>query len=116
MGERLWVDHEECRFLIENIKVSFNTRPSPFISLDFLDTTSTTETALFSPDAHDVSVVPRYGANQSVIENIILDIAKEYLVRRQSTEGISRNLLKLLSVAVGILEVSYYNLYFPMNI
>lgn len=116
MGERLWVDHEECRYFIENIRVSYNTRPSPFIPLDFLDTMSTTETALFSPETYDVSVVPRYGANQSVIENIILDIAKEYLVRRQSTEGISRSLLKLLSVAAGILEVSYYNLYILMNI
>ncbi|KAL4148797.1 hypothetical protein QTP88_002952 [Uroleucon formosanum] len=105
MGERLWVDHEECRYFVENIRVSYNTRPSPFIPLDFLDTMSTTETASFSPETYDVSVVPRYGANQSVIENIILDIAKEYLVRRQSTEGISRSLLKLLSVAAGILEI-----------
>jgi len=110
MGERLWVDNEECRFFVENIRVSFNTRPSPFIPLDFLDTMSTTETAsLFSPETYEISVVPRYGANQSVIENIILDIAKEYLVRRQSTEGISRSLLKLLSIATGMLEVSYYN-------
>jgi len=109
MGERLWVDNEECRYFVENIRVSLNTRPSPFIPLDFLDTMSTTETSIFSPETYEVSVVPRYGANQSVIENIILDIAKEYLIRRQSTEGISRNLLKLLSIAAGILEVSCYN-------
>jgi len=106
MGERLWVDNEECRFFVENMRVSLYTRASPFIPLDFLDTMSTTETAIFSPDTFEVSVVPRYGANQSVIENTILEVAKEYLIRRQSTEGISRNLLKLLSIGAGILEVS----------
>uniref|UniRef100_A0A2H8TLT6 Integrator complex subunit 1 n=1 Tax=Melanaphis sacchari TaxID=742174 RepID=A0A2H8TLT6_9HEMI len=105
MGERLWVDNEECRYFVENIKISLNTRTSPFIPLDFLDTMSTTETALLLPDSNEVSIMSRYGANQSVIENIILDVAKEYLIRRQSTEGISRNLLKLLSVAAGILEI-----------
>lgn len=105
MGERLWVDNEECRYFIDNIKASFNTRPSPFIPLDFLDTTSITETVLPSPEPNEISILPRYGANQSAIDNLILDVAKEYLVRRQSTEGISRNLLKLLSAAVGILEV-----------
>lgn len=105
MGERLWVDNEECRYFVDNIKISFNTRPSPFIPLDFLDTMSTTESALSTPDSSEISVVSRYATNQSVVENLILDVAKEYLVRRQSTEGISKNLLKLLSAAAGILEV-----------
>lgn len=111
MGERLWVDNEECRYFIDNLKVSLNTRPSPFIPLDFLDTTSTTEMALSLPEVSEVSIVPRYATNQSVIENLILDVAKEYLIRRQSTEGISRNLLKLLSAAAGILEVSLKSTY-----
>lgn len=106
MGERLWVDNDECRYFIDNIKISFNTRPSPIIPLDFLDTMSTTETVLSSSESNEISIMPRYGANQSTIENLVLDVAKEYLVRRQSSEGISRNLLKLLSVAAGILEVS----------
>lgn len=110
MGERLWVDHEDCRIFNDNIKASFNTRPSPFIPLDFLDTMSTsatTETILPSIDANEVSVHQRYVGNHLAIENLILDVAKEYLVRRQSTEGISRNLLKLLAVAAGILEVVF---------
>lgn len=107
MGERLWVDNEECRYFVDNIKISFNTRPSPFIPLDFLDNMSISETTLSSPEPLDVSVIPRYATNQSAIDNLVLDIAKEYLVRRQSTEGISRNLLKLLSAAAGILEVGY---------
>jgi len=105
MGERLWVDNEECRYFVDNIKISLNTRPSPFIPLDFLDTMSTTEATLSTPESNEVSIVSRYAANQSVVENLIVDVAKEYLVRRQSTEGISRNLLKLLSAAAGILEV-----------
>lgn len=105
MGERLWVDNEECRYFIDNIKVSFSTHPLPFIPFDFLDSTSTTEAVLPSPDPNEISIISRYGTNQSAIENLILDVAKEYLVRRQSTEGISRNLLKLLSAAAGILEV-----------
>lgn len=107
MGERLWVDNEECRYFVDNIKASLNTRPSPFIPLDFLDTMSTTETALSVPESTEVSILSRYSTSLSVIENLILDIAKEYLVRRQSTEGISRNLLKLLSAAAGILEVGF---------
>lgn len=122
MGERLWVDNEECRYFIDNIKVSFSTHPLPFIPFDFLDSTSTTEAVPPSPEPNEISIIPRYGTNQSAIENLILDVAKEYLVRRQSTEGISRNLLKLLSAAAGILEVclnlkkkkpilnNYYNL------
>jgi len=105
MGERLWVDNEECRYFVDNIKISLNTRPSPFIPLDFLDTMSTTDIAVSTPEINEVSIVSRYSTNQSAIENLILDVAKEYLVRRQSTEGISRNLLKLLSAAAGILEV-----------
>lgn len=105
MGERLWVDNDECRYFVDNIKISLNTRPSPFIPLDFLDTMSTTEATLSTPESNEVSIVSRYTANQSVVENLIVDVAKEYLVRRQSTEGISRNLLKLLSAAAGILEV-----------
>lgn len=107
MGERLWVDNEECRYFIDNIKISFSTRPSPFIPLDFLDSMSTTETVYPSPESNEVSIMSRYATNQSAIENLILDVAKEYLVRRQSTEGISRNLLKLLSAAAGILEVGF---------
>lgn len=105
MGERLWVDNEECRYFVGNIKISFNTRPSPYIPLDFLDST-TPEAIVPSPDFSEVSIEPRYTANQSAIENLVLDVAKEYLVRRQSSEGISKNLLKLLSAAAGILEVS----------
>lgn len=106
MGERLWVDNDDCRYFIENIKSSLNTRLSPIIPLDFLDTMSTTETVLSSPESDALTILPRYGPNQSAIENLVLDVAKEYLVRRQSTEGISRNLLKLMSVAAGVLEVS----------
>lgn len=105
MGERLWVDNEECRYFIDNIKISFNTRTSPFIPLDFLDTMNVPETALSSPEPNEVSIMPRYTANQLAVENLVIDVAKEYLVRRQSTEGISKNLLKLLSAAAGILEV-----------
>lgn len=107
MGERLWVDNEECRYFIDNIKVSLNTRSSPFIPLDFLDTMNVTETALSFPESNEVSIISRYEVHQSVVENLILDVAKEYLIRKQSTEGISRNLLKLLSAAAGILEVSH---------
>lgn len=106
IGERLWVDNEECRYFVDNLKTSFGTRPSPFIPLDFLDTMNTVESVSSSPESNEVSVMPRYATNQSVIENLILDVAKEYLIRKQSTEGISRNLVKLLSVAAGILEVS----------
>lgn len=110
MGERLWVDHEDCRHFIDNIKASFNTRPSPFVPSDFSDTTgtsTTTETTLPSIDVEELSVSQRYAGNHLAIENLILDVAKEYLVRRQSTEGISRNLLKLLAAAAGILEVVF---------
>lgn len=106
MGERLWVDNEECRYFVDNIKISFNTRPSPFIPLDFLDST-TPEVIVPIPDSSEVSIEPRYTANQSAVENLVLDVAKEYLIRRQSSEGISKNLLKLLSAAAGILEVGF---------
>ncbi|XP_050427828.1 integrator complex subunit 1 isoform X2 [Adelges cooleyi] len=105
MGERLWVENEECKLFIENIKISLNTRTSPFIPLDFLDTMSSAESTSSSFEPNEVSVLARYSTNQAATENLFVDIAKEYLVRRQSNEGISRNLLKLLSAAAGILEV-----------
>ncbi|XP_050534872.1 integrator complex subunit 1-like isoform X2 [Daktulosphaira vitifoliae] len=105
MGERLWVDNEDCKFFIDNIKVSIDTRLSPYIPLDFLDTMNAGESTPSLPEFNEVTVMPRYSTNQTSIEHLFIDVAKEYLVRRQSTEGISRNLLKLLSVAAGVLEV-----------
>ena len=29
MGERIWVDHPDCKGFVENIQTAFNTKPPP---------------------------------------------------------------------------------------
>ncbi|KAJ8668061.1 hypothetical protein QAD02_009724 [Eretmocerus hayati] len=123
LGERVWVDNEECKGFVDNVLTGFNTRVppksvlqpelsvmtprdcnSPSILLD--DEDSATSLIQISGDKEklDLPVIPRYTHCPEVVENIVLEVVKEQLNRRQP-ETITRNFLKLLSTACGFVEM-----------
>ncbi|XP_015601368.1 integrator complex subunit 1 isoform X2 [Cephus cinctus] len=122
LGERVWVDHEECKGFVDNILTGFGTRQPPKSTLQpelpvstprdchspstLEDDDSGTSTVQFSGDKEksDFPVVPRYAECLEVIELIVLEAIKEQLNRRQP-ESITRNFLRLLSSACGFVEI-----------
>ncbi|XP_077510798.1 integrator complex subunit 1 [Amblyomma americanum] len=122
LGDRVWVDHDECKNYVDNVLTAFNTRlpPKSMLAPDLL----------FKPDAcpsppaqavddddslsslhldlkespENVAVVPRFAGSKGSIEHYILEVIHEQLNRRQPMD-ISKNLLRLLVCACGISEV-----------
>ncbi|OXU26086.1 hypothetical protein TSAR_012850 [Trichomalopsis sarcophagae] len=124
LGDRVWVDNEECKGFVDNILTGFNTRIPPKSVLqpelsvmtprsdcnspstlldDELSGTSAIQ-IIGDKDKVDLPVCPRYAHCVEVVENIILEVIKEQLNRRQP-ETITRNFLKLLSTACGFVEI-----------
>ena len=122
LGDRVWVDNEECKGFVENILTAFNTRIPPKSVLQFelnlltpRDSHSPTtmeedETGVSSlqlpgeKDKTEFSVGPRYAHCLDNVEQIVLEVVKEQLNRRQP-DSITRNFLKLLSTACGFVEI-----------
>ena len=132
MGERLWVDHPECRQFVENILTAFNTILPPSIkngeeggglacpspptgSSSGSRTPTRTDEEVQVIDlpinrepVEEVGVMPRYSAMQDVVEQITLGVVKEQLNRRtqgQQSENITRNFIRLLTFAAGLPEI-----------
>ncbi|XP_072761874.1 integrator complex subunit 1 [Anoplolepis gracilipes] len=122
LGERVWVDHEECKGFVDNILTGFNTRhpPKSVLQPEFPvlmqrdchspstvdDEDPAASTMLLSGDKEKIEfpVGPRYAHCVENIESIVLEAVKEQLNRRQA-ETITRNFLKLLSSACGFVEI-----------
>ena len=148
MGERVWVDHPDCKGFADNIVTAFNTK-QPSLSQSIFSKTgaanepqgreqcasppigggsgsgsgSATPTRMVDDDSMqgiessgipvnldgkdllEVTVSPRYVGLQTVVEHIVMEVVREQLIRRQGTENISRNFLKLLTTACGLVEV-----------
>ncbi|XP_058800792.1 integrator complex subunit 1 isoform X2 [Phymastichus coffea] len=123
LGERTWVDNEECKGFVDNILTGFNTRipPKSVLQSDLAVMTprdcSSPSTLLEDEDSSasliqisgdkektDISVIPRYIHCSEQVETIVLDVVKEQLNRRQP-DSINRNFLKLLSSACGFVEI-----------
>lgn len=122
LGDRVWVDHDECKNYVDNVLTAFNTRlpPKSMLAPDLI----------FKPDAcpsppapavddddslsslhldlkenpENVAVVPRFAGSKANIEHYMLEVIHEQLNRRQPMD-ISKNLLRLLVSACGISEV-----------
>lgn len=122
LGERVWVDHEECKGFTDNILTGFNTRHppksviqpelsvltprdchSPSVMEDEDSGTSTIQYPI-DKDKSEFTVSPRYANCLENIEHIVLEAIKEQLNRRQP-ESITRNFLRLLSYACGFVEI-----------
>lgn len=122
MGERVWVDHEECKGFVDNILTGFNTRHPPKSVLQpelsvltprdchspsmVDDEDPGSSSVQFSGDKEKIEfpVTPRYAHCIENIEFIVLEAVKEQLNRRQP-ESITKNFLKLLSSACGFVEI-----------
>ncbi|MPC37822.1 Integrator complex subunit 1 [Portunus trituberculatus] len=129
LGERLWVDHEDCRGFVDNIATAFKTKlppksllypdvgmgsrqdcPSPPVSGgsggggDSGDGDS--ELSLECKESLDVSVVNRYAALASEVEEMVMEAVQHQLgVRHQSPDTVTRNFIRFLSSVCGIVEV-----------
>ena len=165
MGERLWVDHPECKAFVDNVLTAFETRmpsqqqfagsayfsakpssgsgtpvgPSPSISGDGLSGSSSRDCG--SPqgsrsgsgsatptrpgneeespmdtlpinvvermmgEGTTIPVIQRYAGRQDLIEQIVMEVVRDQLNRRQGTDNITRNFLRFLTSACGLPEV-----------
>lgn len=122
LGDRVWVDHDECKNYVDNVLTAFNTRlppksmlapdllfkpdacPSPpALAVDDDDSLSSLHLDL-KENPENIAVVPRFAGSRASIEHYILEVIHEQLNRRQPMD-ISKNLLRLLVCACGISEV-----------
>ncbi|KAK0167256.1 hypothetical protein PV327_004680 [Microctonus hyperodae] len=122
LGERVWVDHEECKGFTDNILTGFNTRHPPKSALQH-ELSVLTPRDCHSPstmededsgtsiiqlagdkDKSEFTISPRYAHSPDNIESIVLEAVKEQLNRRQP-EAITKNFLKLLCSACGFVEI-----------
>ncbi|XP_014218982.1 integrator complex subunit 1 [Copidosoma floridanum] len=123
LGERMWVDNEECKGFVDNILTGFNTRippksvlqpellmmtprecSSPSTLLEDDDSATSLIQLTGDKDKIDLPVCHRYAHCMDAVENIVVETVKEQLNRRQP-DTITRNFLKLLSSACGFVEI-----------
>ncbi|CAL1532926.1 unnamed protein product [Lymnaea stagnalis] len=130
LGERVWVDRDDCRTFVDNIHTAFGTKKSPkhllMTTAEALrgDTPGSVSPAQNLFDDEDSSskisdggdgdnsstsitaaCTPRYSYQQSTIETYILDTIREILNRRQPMDSSSRNLIRLMASTSGYGEV-----------
>lgn len=127
LGERTWVDNEMCQAFVENIQKSFNTKtpPKSLLQPELAVGGSRAETG--SPltineddlasnelglpkkrnllEKCNMSIYPRYSHMTEYVEQLIFNAAKEHLVRKQPPETVTKNFLRFLSTASGLVEV-----------
>ncbi|XP_054167329.1 integrator complex subunit 1-like [Oppia nitens] len=132
LGDRFWVDNEECKGFVDNILASFSTRlpPKSLLQQEVLTTTKATEpsNATSSPihailgdetsidetvgfetsgetkdNLDNISVMSRFAHNETFVVQYVTDIINEGLNRRPTPGSeVPRNLLKLLISTAGI--------------
>ena len=133
MGERLWVDHPECRQFTDNILTAFNTIllpaikhgddggslacPSPPTGSSSGSRTPTRpddneiqviELPINKEPVEELGVFGRYTAIQDMVEQMTVAIVKEQLNRRsqsQQNENITKNFIRFLTFSCGLPEV-----------
>ncbi|XP_063606575.1 integrator complex subunit 1-like isoform X2 [Penaeus indicus] len=128
LGERIWVDHEDCKGFVDNIATAFRTKmppksllypdlgmgsrqdcPSPPVSggsggADSGDGDS--ELSLECKESLDVNVTNRYAGIMSEVEEMVMEAVQHQLgVRHQNPDAVARNSIRFLSSVCGILEV-----------
>uniref|UniRef100_A0AAG5DFZ9 DUF3677 domain-containing protein n=1 Tax=Anopheles atroparvus TaxID=41427 RepID=A0AAG5DFZ9_ANOAO len=122
INDRVWVDYEECAPFTDNIVAAFGTKvppkwmlqpelstlnPTSRDSATLPDDEHSTDSGLFGdalgkdPDANP----PRFGHMREQLERMVMDAVKDQLNRRQGPECSTKNFLRFLSLACGILEV-----------
>ncbi|GFS13999.1 integrator complex subunit 1 [Elysia marginata] len=128
LGERVWVDRDDCRAFVDNIITAFGTKRSPKHLLMAtaeavrVETPGSSSPVPMMTDEDDNSKMsdggdgdksnsgssppfPRYPFQQNVIESYILDTTRDILNRRQSMDSSSRNLIRLMTSTCGYSEI-----------
>lgn len=126
LGERVWVDREDCRTFVDNIITAFGTKRSPRHLLMAtaeavrVDTPGSSSPVPMLTDDEDNSKMSdggdgdrgsyspppaRYPFQQNVIETYILETTRDILNRRQSMDSSSRNLIRLMTSTCGYSEI-----------
>ncbi|KAK4876341.1 hypothetical protein RN001_012763 [Aquatica leii] len=123
LGDRTWIDNPYCKPFVENIATAFNTKQPPkvlFTSETWLSTGRDTSSPLTVNSLEDddgfndhkalvdswkVKVFPRYGQLQETIEKISLEAIQEQIARRQQPEAVTKNFVRFLSTACGLVEI-----------
>ncbi|XP_040574316.1 integrator complex subunit 1 [Lepeophtheirus salmonis] len=122
LGERVWVDHPDCKSFVDNVLTAFNTKPrdnncpSPPIGGSASGSGSATPTRTDEDSLQSIEqfntledygaeVSKRYERNQELIEQIVMEIVREQLNRRSQGENVTKNFLKFLTNACGLIEV-----------
>lgn len=121
MSERVWVDQVECKTFVNNIVTAFNTKAIPgninllLPEIGPMGSIACSESPItVAPEddedgaggiqTTDIPTIPRYSKSSESIDQIIIDIQ---LNRRQTPESVTRNYLKLLSSACGLVEIRF---------
>lgn len=124
LGDRVWVDHEECKGFVDNILTAFNTIIPPKSALQPEYGAVTTPRDCHSPavmesddngtsnalsfgdkDKSEYMICPRYSQDLDSIEALVLEQVKEQLAKKQPLDTITRNFLKFLSSVCGFVEI-----------
>ncbi|KAG8306433.1 Integrator complex subunit 1 [Homalodisca vitripennis] len=115
LGERLWVDQEYCKSFVDNILTAFSTKSAPAMEPEGRPelpedpeniTLMAGPASLLAKEYNEyIPVFNRFSTNQEAVEATVLEIVRENLNRRQAPDNITRNFLKLLASAAGLVEV-----------
>lgn len=128
LGERVWVDMEECKGFVDNIITAFKTKMAPK-SLLFPDlamssrpdcpsppiSTSSgggesgdgdSEMSLECKESLDVVVCNRYSTMTHRVEELVMEtVHNQFSLRHQNVDSVARNFIRFLSSVTGIIEV-----------
>ncbi|CAG0882989.1 unnamed protein product [Darwinula stevensoni] len=125
LGERLWVDHEQCKGFVSNIMTAFKTKMPPSVLLTDLglgrsDCPSPNNVAIEldetdinggdlsnGKEKQNILILPRYIASNDAVEQMVVDLIRDQLTRRQPVDTITRNFLRLLTATCGLPEVRH---------
>ncbi|XP_045473416.1 integrator complex subunit 1 [Harmonia axyridis] len=123
LGDRIWIDNPYCKPFVDNIITAFNTKLPPkslFLCENWNSVVRDTSSPLtinsiddeeaFGEhkgivDGWNTKIYPRYNQNQDGVEQFVLEALKEQLNRRQQPETISKNFIRFLSIACGLVEI-----------
>ena len=60
-----------------------------------------------NPALESVQIQPRFEGIRESIETLVVEVVKEQFNRRQGTDNITRNFIKFLTTACGLLEIRH---------
>ncbi|KAF5278356.1 hypothetical protein FQA39_LY05845 [Lamprigera yunnana] len=122
LGDRIWIDNLYCKAFVDNIVTAFSTKQPPkvlFTSETWLSTGRDTSSpltvnSLEDDEAHEhkalvdswkIKVFPRYSQLQELVEKLSLEAIQEQIARRQQPEAVTKNFVRFLSTACGLVEI-----------